>query len=242
MTNSLFSIFNQYSNLQAYISQRSNGSMKLTKNPELDKVLDENRKKFLKRLEIDPNTVVSADLIHGTNVQNITFENYGKFILNTDGLITDEKSLYLSITVADCLPIFLYDPQKEIISLIHAGWRGISANITKTAIEKMSIDFKSNPENILAGIGPGIADCHYEVGETVASKFKSLAPETLIKRDNKTFLDLKMAVRLQLLNAGLIEKNIEINPECTFCLSEKYFSFRRDKPENVEAMMVLFSQ
>lgn len=97
----------------------------------------------------------------------------------------------------------------------------------------------SQPSNVLAGIGPGISQCHFEVGEEVLEKFKEFMSEKMIRRDGKTFLDLKKIVQLQLLNLGLKKENIEINPDCTYCLPDKYFSYRRDRPKVLETMIAI---
>lgn len=237
MRNSLFSIFNKYQNLVIALSQKQDGLMKLSGDSLRDKEISENRKRFLNKLGVDSNSLVSANLIHANTIQTVATSNTGKTIAKTDGLIADNKNLFLSITVADCLPIFLYDFEKEIVGLIHGGWRSLAKDILPLAIRKLTNDFNSKPENILAGIGPGISQCHYEVKEDILTKFKSFPSNIFIKRNGKTFLDLKKVAELQLLNCGVKKKNIEVNPECTYCLSNKYFSYRRDKSEVLETMI-----
>jgi hypothetical protein len=125
MENSLFSIFDKYENLVVALSEREDGPMKLSGNKLRDKVVIENRKKFLNKLGIDIDSVLSTILDHTNIVKIITFQDKGKPALKADGLLTNKKNLFLSITVADCLPIFLYDPEKEVIGLIHCGWRNL---------------------------------------------------------------------------------------------------------------------
>ena len=79
----------------------------------------------------------------------------------------------------------------------------------------------------MVGIGPAICQKHYEVGPEVAEKFAKY-PEAINKIGSKIYLDIKKIAKLQLLDLGLMEGNIEINPECTYELPEKYFSARRD--------------
>ena len=213
--------------------------MKLSGDCLRDKEISKNRKKFLNKLGVDSNSLVSANLIHGNTIQTVTTSNAGKTIAKTDGLITDNKNLFLSITVADCLPIFLYDFKKEIIGLIHGGWRSLAKDILPLAIRKLTNDFNSKPGNILTGIGPGISQCHYEVKEDVLAKFKSFPTHIFTRRNGKTFLDLKKIAEFQLLNSGVKKGNIEISPECTYCFPNKYFSYRRDKPEVLETMIAV---
>ena len=238
----MFSIFDDYKNLVVALSEREDGPMKLSGNDLKDKAIIKNRKRFLNKLGIDIDSVVSAGLGHTNTVKIVTTQNRGELILKTDGLATNEKNLFLSVTVADCLPIFLYDPEKEVVALIHGGWRNLAQNILASAAREFINNFGSRPETILAGIGPGISQCHFEVKEDVSVKFQQFLPETLKIKNGKMFLDLKKIVKLQLLNLGLKEKNIEINPECTFCLIDKYFSYRRDHPTFPETMLAVIGR
>lgn len=234
---SLFSIFDKYPNLLIALSEKRDGSMKLS-NHSRDRIIVKNRRRFLNKLGFNPNSVISTNLVQGNVVKTVTKKDAGDTIAKTDGLLTCDKDIFLSITVADCPPIFLYDYEKEIVGLIHGGWRGLAQEILSSAIEKFTNDFNSQTQNILAGIGPGISQHHYEVGEDVLALFESF-PSAILKREKKTFLNLKKIAKIQLLNLGLKEENIEINPECTHCLVNKYFSYRRDKPKALKTMMAL---
>ncbi len=236
--NSLFSIFDKHKNLIVALSEKSDGSMRLDDNSENSII--ENRKKFLERLGINPDLIVKTKLIHGKEIKIVTRKDCGKIIQNNDGLITSEKDIFLSITAADCLAIFLYDFKKEIVGLIHGGWRNLAQGILHLAIEKFR-ELGSQSQNILAGIGPGICQKHFEVKRDVLAFFEFFSSAILLEK-GKIFLDLKKIAKIQLLNFGLKEENIEINPECTFCLPEKYFSFRRDRPKTPQVMMAIFGQ
>jgi len=236
----MFSIFEKYSNLIIGFSEKKDGPMKNS---------IQNRKKFFNKLGIDKNLIVRADLVHGNKVALVSKKESGQIIERTDGLLTKEKNLFLTITTADCLPIFIYDPEKEIIGLIHGGWRSLADNILKEAINKIINNFKSNPAHILIGIGPGISQCHFEIKfEAKKDPLQKLcdriifAQGVVLKRDNKIFLDLKELAKLQLIELGIKEENIEISSECTFCLKDKYFSYRRDKPEQIKTMLAIIGQ
>lgn len=232
----MFSIFNKYKNVLAVLSQKADGSMKLAAR---DKKILENRKRFFKKLGITDDWVVSAGLVHGHKVKTVSIKNRENVMAQTDGLITADKNTFLALTVADCLPIFLYDFKKEIIGLIHGGWRSLAKGIIPLAIEKFINDFGSQPQNILAGIGPGISSCHFEVRKDVLSKFGKFLPAALIEKNHKTFLDLKKIVVVQLLNCGLKKEYIEVSPECTYCLNKRYFSFRRDQSDPLKTMLAV---
>jgi polyphenol oxidase len=91
-------------------------------------------------------------------------------------------------------------------------------------------------ENILVGIGPGIRACHFEIKEDTLHNYKKY-PEFILQKEDRLFVNLAGIIQQQILTMGIQKENIEDSMLCTFCLEEKYFSYRRDKPENVEAML-----
>jgi len=223
-------------NIIVGFSEKKDGPMKLSV---------KNRENFLNKLGINKELTARAGLVHKNQVVIISKKEAGKLIEKTDGLITKEKNIFLTITMADCLPIFIYDPKKEIIGLVHGGWRSLARNILKEAINKITNNFKSNPAHILIGIGPGISQCHFEIKNDLVRKWCDrtiFAPGVILKKNDKKYLDLKELAKLQLIKSGIKEKNIEISPECTFCLKTKYFSYRRDKPEKVQTMLAIIGQ
>jgi len=133
-----------------------------------------------------------------------------------DALISDRVKV--SIRTADCLPILVADPRRKAVAAIHAGWRGTAAGIVGAAIDLMRAEFGTDPQDLLAAIGPGIGVCCYEVGEEVARQFG---------RDTAGCIDLAEANRNQLIAAGV--KQIDVLAHCTFCEADQFHSFRRDK-------------
>lgn len=218
----MFGIFAKYPNIVVALSEKKDGPMKFS---------SENRQRFLGKLGIDDKLTVRADLVHKDNVRVVSNEEAGKTIEKTDGLITADNNLFLTITVADCLPIFIYDPEKEIIGLVHGGWRSLAKNILAKAVKDLS-------EHTLVGIGPGISQCHYEVKEDVLKEFRPYLKHAL----QENFLDLKKIAKIQLINLGVKEENIEISPECTFCLPDKYFSHRKDRFKEIKTMIAVIGR
>ena len=223
--------FADFKNLKIAFSHKSDGSMSIYGQPQ--ERAQKNLESFLKNIGVETNQLANADQVHGINIE--VLDNPG-FAQNTDGFVTNKKSIFLSVRVADCLPIFFYDPEKEAIGLIHAGWRGLAGGIIAKAIEKMYQEFGSDPKNINAEIGPAICAKHYEVGEDLVMKFNSLPEKAISRQGNKVFLDLKLIAEEQLKNLGI--QKIEIDPTCTY-ESTKYFSFRRDKPKIAETIVAL---
>lgn len=196
----------------------------------------QNRKQFFNRHNISETEIVTAQLVHGNNVTVVSKKDAGHHMPQTDGLLTDQKGLVLSITVADCLPIFLYDPEKKVVGLLHAGWRGLDAKIIYSAIELLKKRFAVLPENLIVGIGPGIGPCHFAVHEDVLEKFSNY-PNTSEKRNNEYFLDLKQIAKQQLIAKNVQTDHIEINNLCTYCEKNMYFSHRRDKTNPIQTMV-----
>lgn len=195
---------------------------------------DNNRLTYIKQLGLDDKICVSATLEHGNRVAIVDGVSETKKIDNCDALVTNNQQQLLLITVADCLPIFFYDEVREVIALAHAGWRGVLANIASEVIKVFKNHYHSHPHNISVYIGPHIKDCHFEVKEDVASNFNEL---DIIKKGNKLYINLAQIVSRQLVNAGILANNINISSECSYCLNDKYFSFRRDRPKVLETML-----
>jgi len=145
-----------------------------------------------------------------------------------DALITDKKNLVITILTADCVPILLYDPVKRVIAAVHAGWKGTKAGIVAKTVKKMGEEFGSDPRDIVAGVAPSIGRCCYEVGKDVARHFFDL-PEAYTKKGEKYMLDLPYINKYQLLEASLLEANIEMSGICTACETERFFSYRKEQ-------------
>jgi len=136
-----------------------------------------------------------------------------------DALVTAQSSLAVSVRTADCYPILLADSRTRIVAAVHAGWRGTTAGIVRTAIAAMAA-MGSVTEDIHAAIGPGIGVCCYEVGEDVACLFGL---------DGRGNIDLAAANRALLMETGVPEANIDVLGGCTRCDAGRFHSFRRDQ-------------
>ena len=93
---------------------------------------------------------------------------------NTEGdaMITTKKNIPLVIKTADCIPIILYDEEKQVLALIHSGWKGTLKKITSKTVRKMIKRYHSNPLNITAYLYPSIRKCHFEIEDDVYKLFK----------------------------------------------------------------------
>ena len=174
------------------------------------------------QLQLNSEGLVLPEQVHSGNVKIIT--NPGKYH-DTDGVIAAEKSVVLSIQVADCIPLFFVDSVNKNTGLIHAGWRGITKNIIENGVNKI-YELGTEKESLHVLIGPSIRECCYEVGPEVAKQFeeKNIRPG----KGDRSFLDLLGVVENKLISLGIPQKQITMMIECTQCRAETYHSYRRD--------------
>ena len=173
---------------------------------------------------------------HTNNVITVTKEHCGTGVTlpsfnDVDGLVTNQSGVALVTQYADCTPLLFCDPVKKVIATSHAGWRGTVKLIGKITVEKMRDEFGCNPSDIIAGIGPCILDCCYEVDGPVYNEFAKipfLNPEDIFtpKENGRYMLNLVEANRLILINSGVLPQNIDVSDICTCCNCEDLHSHR----------------
>ena len=159
-----------------------------------------------------------------THSDHVKFVSISGNVTDTDGLITDQTDIILTLSVADCVPVFMWDEQTGIFGLIHSGWKGTAKNIVGKAVDQF-IKKGSNPNDISVLTGPSICGDCYEIGDDSARYFKRDALKKLKK--NKWLLDLRYVITNQLIDSGVPENLILIDDRCTL-ESEKCESYRRD--------------
>jgi YfiH family protein len=176
------------------------------------KNVEENRRRFFQSVGIPEHAIVTQHQVHGDTIQRVS--QPGRMPA-CDGLMTNVKGLFLAVSVADCVPIFLVDPVAGCVAGVHSGWRGSNLRFLAKAVTRLKEEFDSNAENLVAYIGPSASVCCYEVGEEVAQNFD----ERYLRRTSghKPHLDLKEFNKTLMLEAGVLERNIEVSPYCTIC-------------------------
>jgi YfiH family protein len=221
--------------------------------------VERNRELFLKELGVANGCshwpLVALRQIHSDLIHRV--DGVPAQPLAGDGLVTDTPGLVLAVQTADCLPIILVDKKRRAAGVFHAGWRGTVKRIAEKGVGEMRKHFGSDPRNLVAAIGPGVQQCCYDVGEEVRTKFEMqfTYAESLFREVKesdpvrekypmlfltsrapghselpvKLFLDLVEANRRQLLDAGVLAKNIDTAAPCTACHTELLFSFRAEK-------------
>lgn len=203
-----------------------------------EEAVNENYRRIGAILNRNIGEMVVSRQTHTTNVLRVGREDMGKGITkpagwdNVDGLVTDEAGIVLVTLYADCVPLFFLDPARRAIGLSHSGWRGTVARMGQATVEKMSLEYGSRPEDILAAIGPSICGRCYEVGREVAEAFEKEFGETIEPQivTRNTFgswqLDLWEANKQVLLDAGILQEHISVTDICTCCNPDYLFSHR----------------
>jgi YfiH family protein len=169
--------------------------------------------------------------VHSADVVHVREPRRQGSLLKADGLITAVPGVTLFMRFADCVPIYLYDPRKHAIGMVHAGWLGTVRRAVSAAVQAMVRDLGSDPIDILAGIGPSIGPDHYEVGQDVheqlCTSFGVEAAAFFRKRQGRMYLDLWSANRYLLAQQGVTK--IETAGICTACRVEDWYSHRAEQ-------------
>ena len=156
---------------------------------------------------------------------------------STDGLITNQSSIALATTNADCILLILFDPIKKVIANVHSGWRGTLQRIAVRVVNKMKNEYQCNPKDIICCICPSIRKCHFEVRSDVQTlygeEFKDLKEIghliVPIQGEDKWTIDTVEINKIILRQAGLKQENIIDSGICSVCDSELIHSFRVEK-------------
>ena len=212
--------------------------------------------------------LVTLRQIHSSLTWRVDAEDLTKELPREgDGLMTDTPGLLIGVQTADCIPVLLADRKKRAVAAFHAGWRGTVARIVEKGVGRMRLEFGSEPEDLMAAIGPGIGPCCYAIGGEVREQFESqfsYASELFREvsgsdeiRDKDSMLsltarapghsdlkpglhlDLAEANRRQLLAAGLKESAVHLTSQCTGCQTDRFFSHRMEQGFTGRMMSVI---
>ena len=222
--------------------------------------VDQNRALLLRSLgavnsEGKPWPLVRLRQIHSDIIHRV--DHPPEQLLTGDGLVTDTPHLLIAVQTADCLPVLLVDRKRRAVGAFHAGWRGTLARIVEKGVGAMRLHFGSEPGDLRAAIGPGIAACCYAVGEEVRDRFhaqfayagdlfREVSESDPVREKypllfmtarapghseagRTIYLDLREASRRQLLAAGLRPADITALDFCTACHTDLFFSHRAEK-------------
>lgn len=200
--------------------------------------------KFLKAIEIKPETLVKPNQTHSDNILKIEKkqnENNADIYLNyldgIDATMTNKPEITLASTNADCILIMFYDKNKNVIANVHSGWRGTFQKIAQKTVRKMKEEYGSKAEDIIACICPAIRVCHFEVDVDVKEKCEEIFSYTnrldeiiklgrIFEEKQKYNIDTILINKILLKEEGLKEENILDSGICSVCSCEKIHSRR----------------
>jgi hypothetical protein len=234
----------------------------------------ENRKLFFQQLGAEHFALAALRQVHSAAVYQVRRATSGELEYRLggnrmpeqpgfaqppgDALLTDQAGILLSVRTADCLPVLLVDPKRRAAAAVHAGWRGALARIVEKAVGEMRRVYGSQPQSLLAVLGPSIRVCCYEVGQEVQEAFQGRFPRAdkfFRKRSEPPALDSTrrpmsllnsrppshhstcappihldlVAVALdQLLGAGLAPHHVAAVNFCTACRTDLFYSCRQE--------------
>ena len=201
-----------------------------------DSAVRENFHRFCAAMGVDAKDVVISAQTHTANVKIVTAEDRGQGITrekeytDVDGLITNDPNVVLCTQYADCVPLFFVDPVKKVVATSHAGWRGTASGIAAVTVEKMVEAFGCNPEDILAGIGPSIGYCCFEVDTPVYDAFCRVPVFDggcfTAHPNDKYHINLQEVNRRWMLKAGVQAEHITVTDLCTKCHPDVFWSHR----------------
>jgi len=197
--------------------------------------VEANRLILYNSLGFERNRIALAEQVHGAEIAEV--DSAGRRP-GCDALVTNVPGLLLVLFFADCVPVYLVDPHRRAIALIHAGWRGTKAGIVAKTIRYIDERYGVKPDMLRASIGPCIAGESYEVDADVADIFRDLMTGGMSgsatpvvprgKFGDKYSLNLRLVLFAQLLNAGISADSISVSDADTYRQSKDYFSYRRD--------------
>ena len=231
-----------------------------------EKRVSANREKFMAALDANKLPLITMRQFHSDVIHLIATKCTEA--PSGDALMTNVSGLLLGVQTADCVPILLADTKRHAVAAIHAGWRGTLARIVVKTLGRMQMEFGTQPKDVVAALGPAIGQSCYEVGADVAQAFATqfppaadwfegpfaqladgvdplwlpwltMMPPGHVPPPPRAQLDLRAANRWQLMDAGVPEKQIDVNDLCTACRTDFLFSYRREGADTGRMMAVI---
>lgn len=227
-----FSLFDQFKGLHLSFSLKTAGDLRVqlpTESP---------FQEYVQQMGISADDVVLMNQVHEATVVDVDQTDRGSLILGVDGLVTKEKNLFLGVRTADCVPVFIFDQKNSVIGVAHAGWKGIKAGVVEQLLEN-AVRLGAQIEHTYIAIGPHIGVCCYDVLYERAQQFFPDYPESVVKQNDKLYLDLGQIAYRKARALGVAGEHFDIPIACTSCQSERYFSFRKDTKETFGEMVGL---
>jgi polyphenol oxidase len=195
------------------------------------KKIEHNRSLLASAMGVEKSKLFLPSQVHKTRILQVTSSTAKHELMETDALMSNEPGVGIAVMSADCVPILLYDQKNNAIAAVHSGWRGTVARILEKTLQQMYDTFGSKGTDLIAGIGPSVCQDSYEVGEEVVEAidraFGKKIDLLLPQQNNKAKLDLWKANKIQLVEFGVPESQIEISNLCTVKNNAHFFSARK---------------
>ncbi len=210
-------------------SERRDGDMRLPSGPGMDEVLARRLAHLRSRHVMG---VLAAPLpVHGVAVAAVrgdepTREGHVLFA-QADALVAAVPGVALTVTAADCLPVFFSEPRRGLIGLAHAGWRGLLHGVLEATVAELAAS-GGDPALLRAAVGPSIGPCHYAVDAARRAAFVERFGDAAVRGEA---LDLRTAARIALVRAGVAAASGIVEPPCTACQAARFFSHRIDRTD-----------
>ena len=186
-----------------------------------------------KKMNYKKKLIVTLNQIHSNKVIFINDKTKVRNKIFGDAIVTQLKNIGIAVLTADCVPIFICNPNKKIIGCVHAGWKGALTGIVENTIDKF-FELNSKTEDLIASIGPCISQQNYEVDHEFYKQFITQDKNNkyfFIDLNNRKYLfDIRNYINVKLARIGI--KNIDNINIDTFSDKENFFSYRRSKNNN----------
>ena len=196
-----------------------------------------------------------TNYVHVASAEDLGLSDKPLHMQFVDGVVTDIPGVLLTVFGGDCPPVYIADPVRGAIGLVHAGWRGTLGRIPEVAVANMVVRFGCSPADMYAAVGPGICRDCYEMGDEVyeafaeqwssseadrvLSKYPACDSEGRTIPGGKYHLDLREANRMTLIRAGIPADHIVVSNVCTKCNADTFYSYRAHRMENEQVAMMV---
>lgn len=210
-----------------------------------DSPVGENRQRFLAAVGVSPDSLALVSQVHSDIIHIICRDAKSwNPLTQGDALVTSAAGVTLGVRAADCLPILMVEPGAGVIAAVHAGWRGMLSRIVRKTVEVMARDLGADPGRLSVAVGPGIGPCCFEVGPEVVRAYERDYPAASVLHahpvePSKGLLDLRLALGIQLAEAGVLPENVLDLEACTRCHADEFFSYRVEGPRSGRLLAVV---
>lgn len=196
--------------------------------------VEQNRSQLIQKNRL-PTAPVWLNQVHGVEVIELTSSQKITMPVTADAAFSKQKNQICTVMTADCLPVLLCKQDGSAVAAVHAGWRGLLSGIIEKSVQKLT-----EPEKVMAWLGPAIGPANFEVGKEVQAAFvsKNKVFEQAFRRiDNEHFLaDLYALARMVLVQQGVTQ--IYGGEHCTVAEADFFYSYRRDKTTGRMASLI----